>query len=77
MRGLGAKIGKVLEVGEARMDYKRVKVDFPLAKALVPVVKRKVQGFGLIGGGRGIITYPTSVSHVVGLVTRNGSAQRR
>lgn len=48
VRTLGAKFGKVLEVGEARMDYKRVKVDFPLTKALVPVVKRRVQGFGLL-----------------------------
>lgn len=48
VRSLGAKVGKVLEVGEARMDYKRVKVEFPLAKALVPVVTRKVQGFGLL-----------------------------
>lgn len=39
MRILGAKFGKVLEVGEARMDYKRVKVDFPLAKSLMPVVR--------------------------------------
>lgn len=48
VRVLGAKVGRVLEVGEARMDYKRVKVDFPLAKALVPLVKKRVHGFGLL-----------------------------
>lgn len=46
VRALGAKVGKVLEVGEARMDYKRVKVDFALAKAIVPVVRMNVKDFG-------------------------------
>lgn len=28
MRALGSKTGKVLEVGEAMLDYKTVKIDF-------------------------------------------------
>ncbi|CAN6234586.1 unnamed protein product [Urochloa humidicola] len=35
VRALGAKVGKVLEIGGAIKDYKRVKVDFPLDKALM------------------------------------------
>lgn len=35
----------MLEVGEERMDYKRVKIDFPLDKAIVPTMRRKVEGF--------------------------------
>lgn len=38
VRALGAKIGEMIEVGEERMDYKRVKIDFPLAKVLVAKV---------------------------------------
>jgi len=45
-RALGAKIGRVLEVGRAIMDYKRVRVDFPLANPLMPVVCQKVRGSG-------------------------------
>lgn len=48
LRALGEKIGRVLEVGEARMDYKRVKVEFPLAKAIVPKVHKKVKGYGML-----------------------------
>lgn len=48
VRALGAKVGKVLEVGEERMDYKRVKIDFPLDKAILPTVQKKVKGFGLM-----------------------------
>ncbi|KAF8711079.1 hypothetical protein HU200_029084 [Digitaria exilis] len=48
VRSLGNKVGKVLEIAEARMDYKRVKVDFPLDKPIVAVVKRKVQGRGIM-----------------------------
>lgn len=46
MRALGAKIGKVLEVGEARLDYKRVKVDFQLANAIKEKVSIMVKEFG-------------------------------
>lgn len=48
VHALGSKIGTVLEVGEARMDYKRVKIDLPLAKAIMPVVRMKVQGKGVM-----------------------------
>lgn len=46
VRALGEKVGRVLEVGEESLDYKRVRVDFQLANALVPSVKKKVVGFG-------------------------------
>lgn len=45
VRALGEKIGMVLVVGEARMDYKRVNVDFPLEKVIVATVQKKVKGF--------------------------------
>ena len=38
-RVLGVKIGRVLQVGNAVQDYKRVKVDFPLAKPLMHYVE--------------------------------------
>jgi hypothetical protein len=44
---LGAKIGKVIEVGAVNSDYKRVKVDFPLDKPVMRVVKQKVKGHGV------------------------------
>jgi hypothetical protein len=46
-RALGAKIGKVIEVGAVNSDYKRVKVDFPLDKPVMRVVKQKVKGHGV------------------------------
>ncbi|CAN6221424.1 unnamed protein product [Urochloa humidicola] len=48
MRALGNKIGRVLEVGVAAYDYKRVKVDFPLEKPLMPMVDMKVRGHGVM-----------------------------
>jgi len=45
-RALGAKLGKVLEVGQAIQNYKRVKVDFPLEKAIQYTVEQKVRGHG-------------------------------
>lgn len=39
VRVLGEKIGRVLEVGEAIKDYKKVKVDFPLDKSLMHTVQ--------------------------------------
>lgn len=48
MSKLGEKIGKVMEIGEARMDYKRVRVDFPLGKAILPAVRINVKGHGLL-----------------------------
>lgn len=46
VRSLGNKVGRVLEIGEARMDYKRVRIDFPLAKPVMAMVQRRVQGRG-------------------------------
>lgn len=48
MRALGERIGTVLEVGEARMDYKRIKVVFPLEKALMPTVQMRVKDRGVM-----------------------------
>nr|CAB3489255.1 unnamed protein product [Digitaria exilis] len=62
VRSLGNKVGKVLEIAEARMDYKRVKVDFPLDKPIVAVVKRKVQGRGIMEFNvRGLVTLIANV----------------
>ena len=47
-RVLGVKIGRVLQVGNAVQDYKRVKVDFPLAKPLMHYVEHKVKCQGLM-----------------------------
>lgn len=46
VRTLGAKVGRVLEVGDARLDYKRVRVDFPLANPIMATVSRKVKDYG-------------------------------
>ncbi|KAF8751030.1 hypothetical protein HU200_012262 [Digitaria exilis] len=43
MRALGSTIGKVLEVGEARLDYKRVKID--LTNAIKSTVNILVKEF--------------------------------
>jgi hypothetical protein len=45
---LWTKIGKVIEVGAIHNDYKRVKVDFPLDKPVMRVVKQKVKGHGVL-----------------------------
>jgi hypothetical protein len=45
---LGAKIGKVLEVGEAVKDFKRVRVDFALGDSLKKEVSIKVRGRGVM-----------------------------
>jgi len=47
-RALGSKLGKVLEVGQAIQNYKRVKVDFPLEKSIQHTVEQKVRGHGLM-----------------------------
>ncbi|CAO2045268.1 unnamed protein product [Urochloa humidicola] len=47
-RVLGAKIGKVLEVGELRKNYKRVRMDFPLEKPLMKTVEQVVKDEGLM-----------------------------
>ena len=38
-RALGAKIGTVLEVGQAVNNYKKERVDFPLEKAILQTVQ--------------------------------------
>jgi hypothetical protein len=43
-RALGGKIGRVLEVGHAVNNYKRVRVDFALEKIIMRMVQQKVQG---------------------------------
>ncbi|RCV42666.1 hypothetical protein SETIT_9G233800v2 [Setaria italica] len=48
VRALGSKIGGVMEIGEAVRDFKRVKVNFPLANALQPSVHIKVKGHGVM-----------------------------
>jgi hypothetical protein len=45
---LGAKIGNVLEVGEAVKDFKRVQVDFALGDSLKKEVSIKVRGRGVM-----------------------------
>jgi hypothetical protein len=45
-RALGAKIGRVLDVGQAVNNYKRVRVDFPLEKIIPRSVHQKVRGHG-------------------------------
>jgi hypothetical protein len=45
-RVLGGKIGKVVEIGDVHNNYKRVRIDFPLEKALVPSVQQRVKGHG-------------------------------
>ena len=42
----GAKIGRVLEVGKAIMNYKRVRINFPLANPFMSVVCQKVRDKG-------------------------------
>lgn len=72
VRVLGEKIGMVLEVGEARMDYKRVKVDFPLAKAIMPAVQIKVKDRGFM---KFDVRYE-NIPHFCFLCGRIGHAQR-
>ena len=47
-RALGAKIGTVLEVGQAVNNYKKERVDFPLEKAILQTVQQKVRGHGVL-----------------------------
>ena len=42
-RTLGSKIGKLLEVGQAVNNYKRVRVDFPLERMIMRSCHRTVQ----------------------------------
>ena len=39
VRALGGKLGRVIQVGEAVQDYKRVKIDFSLAKPIMHTVQ--------------------------------------
>uniref|UniRef100_K3YY50 CCHC-type domain-containing protein n=1 Tax=Setaria italica TaxID=4555 RepID=K3YY50_SETIT len=48
VRALGSKIGGVMEIGEAVRDFKRVRVNFPLANALQPSVHIRVKGHGVM-----------------------------
>jgi hypothetical protein len=48
VKALGAKVGRVLEIGEAVKDFKRVRVDFALSDALVQTVGIKVRGRGFM-----------------------------
>lgn len=48
VKALGGKVGKVLLVGDAVQDYKRVKIDFPLAKTIMHTVQQKVRGYGTL-----------------------------
>jgi hypothetical protein len=45
---LGAKVGRVLEVGEAVKDSQRVRVEFALIDPLKKSVSMKVRGHGLM-----------------------------
>jgi hypothetical protein len=45
---LGEKVGRVMEVGDAIRDFKRVRIDFDLSKALMPHVSIKVRGKGVL-----------------------------
>lgn len=45
---LGAKVGRVMEIGEEVKDFKRVRVDFALADALKPSVRIKVKDRGFM-----------------------------
>jgi hypothetical protein len=47
-RALGTKIGKVIEVGGAYNDYKRVRIEFPLDKPVQRTVQQKVKGHGVM-----------------------------
>jgi hypothetical protein len=47
-RALGGKVGRVLEIGEAHSNYKRVKVEFPLDRAILPKIQQKVKGYGVM-----------------------------
>jgi hypothetical protein len=47
-RLLGAKVGRVLEVGDVHSNYKRVRVEFPLEKPIPRSVQQKVKGHGTL-----------------------------
>jgi hypothetical protein len=48
VHALGSKLGRVLEVGDMVKDFKRVRIDFPLASPLKKSVPIKVRGCGLL-----------------------------
>ncbi|CAN6372213.1 unnamed protein product [Urochloa humidicola] len=48
LQALGAKVGRVMEIGEAARDFKRIRVDFDLAEPLKPEVRLRVQGRGVM-----------------------------
>lgn len=72
MKALGEKIGRVLEIGEARLDYKRVRVDFLLDKAIMPTVRMKVQGHGMM---EFVVRYE-NIPHFCFVCGRIGHAER-
>ena len=45
-RALGSKLGRVIAVGKAVQNCKRVRVDFPLAKPIMHMIEKKVKGKG-------------------------------
>lgn len=77
VRALGSKIGRVLEVGEAIKDYKRVKIDFPLENSLVQSVKKKVAGYGMMEFTVKYENIPYFALGVEKLAMRRGNAQMK
>jgi hypothetical protein len=72
VKALGSKIGRVIEIGEAVRDFKRVRVDFALSDALVTVVQIKVKGKGLM---EFVVKYE-NVPHFCFTCGRIGHAER-
>ncbi|XP_066341347.1 uncharacterized protein [Miscanthus floridulus] len=48
IRALGNKVGLVLEIGESIKDFKRVKINFPLADPLKKSIPIKVKSCGVM-----------------------------
>ncbi|CAN6287497.1 unnamed protein product [Urochloa humidicola] len=72
MSALGVKVGRVMEIGEAVKDFKRVRVEFALADALKPSVQIRVKG-------RGVMEFPVkyeNVPHFCFVCGRIGHAER-
>jgi hypothetical protein len=69
---LGEKVGRVMEVGDAVRDFKRVRIDFDLSKALMPHVSIKVRGKGVL---EFVVKYE-SVPHFCFLCGHIGHADR-
>jgi hypothetical protein len=66
------EVGRVMEVGDAVRDFKRVRVDFDLSKALMPHVSIKVRGKGVM---EFVVKYE-SVPHFCFLCGHIGHADR-